>query len=363
MNGARSSAIAAISAVVLIAIAASSSAAADDADEATAFEKLERVIEDFMAEHDIRAGTFAISVDRKIVHRSAHGFRDEAGEEPTRPGTRFRIASVAKPITAAVVRGLIADGELSLNTPAFDLLDIEPPEGAEPDARLERITVEHLLNHEGGWDRAKSGDPMFRDAAVQERLDLEDPPDEREIIRYMLSQPLDFDPGERSAYSNFGYCVLGRVVEAVTDKPFHEVVTERIAEPLAIDSFALGRTYAADRPADETTYPIADGDLHVERMDAHGGLIADAADLCRFMAGYWISGEPRPSDAVGEHGRSYAFFGGMPGTMSLIRQRPDGIDYAVLLNAFPYPHHTDIMGLLDDAIDDADVRTAATEGD
>ena len=44
------------------------------------------------------------------------------------------------------------------------------------------------------------------------------------IIRYQLGQPLDFDPGERYAYSNFGYCLLGRVIEKLTGKPYEQYV-------------------------------------------------------------------------------------------------------------------------------------------
>ncbi|MEX0742489.1 MAG: serine hydrolase domain-containing protein [Phycisphaeraceae bacterium] len=311
------------------------------------FQAFDEAVEKFMAEHEIAAGSLAVSINGEIVHTAAFGFRDADETLPVTPETPFRIASVAKPIASAVVRDLIAEEQLSLDTRLVDVLELQPPEGASMDPRWEQITIAHLLAHEGGFDRGKSGDPMFRDGDVQQLLGTEHPPTADEIITFMLARPLDFDPGERSAYSNFGYCLLGRVVEAVTGETFIEATLKRVAEPAGMPSLALGRTYAADRPDEEVHYPIRDGALRIERMDAHGGLIANAPDLCRFMDTFWISGEPRTA----RNGRAYVFFGGMPGTMSLIRQRADGIDFAVLFNRFSRQHYTDILERLDEAAD------------
>ena len=79
-----------------------------------------------------------------------------------------------------------------------------------------RITTRHLLQHTGGWDRDKSFDPMFRPREISRTLGVASPPGPRDILRYRLGQPFEFDPGTRYAYSNFGYCVLGRVIEKVT---------------------------------------------------------------------------------------------------------------------------------------------------
>jgi hypothetical protein len=63
-------------------------------------------------------------------------------------------------------------------------------------------------------------------------------------------------------------------------------------------------------------------------MDAHGGLIATAPALCEFLHGYWISGEPR----LQGHRQNWVFFGSLPGTTAMVRQRRDGVNVAVLLN-------------------------------
>ncbi len=66
----------------------------------------------------------------------------------------------------------------------------------------------------------------------------------------------------------------------------------------------------------------------IEVLDSHGGVISSAADLCRFMAAYWIGGERRRQKTGGE----YMFFGSLPSTTAMARQRGDGVDIAVLFN-------------------------------
>ena len=92
----------------------------------------------------------------------------------------------------------------------------------------------------GGWDRDKSFDPMFIPIKIAKTFGTEPPANQEQIIRYMLTQPLDFDPGEREAYSNFGYCVLGRVIEKVSGKPYGKYVQEEVLAPLGIHDMRLG---------------------------------------------------------------------------------------------------------------------------
>ena len=126
----------------------------------------------------------------------------------------------------------------------------------------------------------------------------------RQIIRYTMGKPLDFDPGTAYAYSNFGYCVLGRVIEAVTGKPYHEVVRERVLAPWGFAACNWARIFLKDRAAGEVKYydsgnrrgratsgpkigemvPLPYGVECIESMDANGGWIASAVDLVRFAA-------------------------------------------------------------------------------
>ena len=87
------------------------------------------------------------------------------------------------------------------------------------DARWGQITVRQLLFHTAGFDRNASFDPMFRSDEIAKATKTTPPAGPMAILRYMLAQPLDFEPGARFAYSNFGYCLLGRAIEKVSGRP------------------------------------------------------------------------------------------------------------------------------------------------
>lgn len=183
----------------------------------------------------------------------------------------------------------------------------------------------------------------------------------------MIGQPLQFDPGSKEKYSNFGYCVLGRVIEKVTGKPYMQYVRENLLIPLRITSVELGRSLPADRNPREPVYvdpgegknviqpqstalvPAPDGTFYLEAMDAHGGLIGSAPDLIRFLEAYWISGEPRRGN-----GQDATFFGSLPGTWTMVMQRPNGVNVVALFNQRTDPSGRDysqIQSLLRSAAD------------
>lgn len=294
-----------------------------------AFEGVDKAVQEFMDTIDATSATVAVCSDGKTVYSHGFGWQDQKKAVPTPPDALMRVASVSKPVTSALIHDLIADGRLKLADKAFPLINLKPPAGATPDPRLATITVDQLLQHKGGFDRA-AGDPMFQVRKIEKALDLKWPARPMDVVRYMLGQPLQFDPGSKSVYSNFGYCALGRVIERVTGRPYADVLKKDLCDRLKIADLKVGRTATAERDPREVWYPIPDNAFSLDVMDAHGGLIASAPALGQFMGSYWISGDRRPA---GARGRAYAFFGSLPGTTAMIVQRPDGTDVAVLLNA------------------------------
>jgi CubicO group peptidase (beta-lactamase class C family) len=293
------------------------------------FAALDRVLIAFADQVGASAVTVAVSVKGKRVYSRGFGWSDAARTNPVSASAMMRVASVSKPFTAAMIKDLIRQKKLALDTKVFPYLDLRPPVGVTPDSRLSEVTVQHLLAHKGGWDRSQAFDPMFRMNEISTALDLKGAPTSTDVIRYMLGQPLQFAPGTRSAYSNFGYCVLGRVIEKAVGRPFAEALKAAIADPLDISDLAVGYASRQRRDPREVEYPVSDDAFSLDVMDAHGGIIASAPALCRFMQAYWIDGERRKAGATGLEGE---FFGSLPGTTSMVLQRADGIDVAVLLN-------------------------------
>jgi N-acyl-D-amino-acid deacylase len=208
---------------------------------------------------------------------------------------------------------------------------------------------------------------MFRPRAIAEALQLPGPPSPVEILRYMLGQPLQFAPGSWTVYSNFGYSVLGRVIEKVSGQSYLDFVRREVLAPAGITSVTLGRTLPADRdprepfysdpargpnvlaPARKEMVPAPDGTFHLEALDAHGGLIGSASDLVRFLNVYQLDGQPvmaKPAPGC--------YFGSLPGTFTLLIQRADGVKIAALFNQRIDPSGRDYQAIrahLDKAAD------------
>ncbi len=206
----------------------------------------------------------------------------------------------------------------------------------------------------------------------------------------MLREPLQFDPGKGYSYSNFGYCLLGRVIEKVSGKSYEEYVNKEILIPLGIKHMRLGKTLLSDRARGEVKYyfggrnqeaagvmgpnlgrpvPWPYGGWCLEAMDSHGGWIASAPDLVRFasafenparcklldeksiqimfarpkgIAGYYANGKPKDSFYAcgwsikkdGGPGQfNYWHSGFADGTSAGLVHRFDNITWAVLFNS------------------------------
>jgi CubicO group peptidase (beta-lactamase class C family) len=263
----------------------------------------DRLMIDFMEENpDVTGATLAVAHDGKVVYSRGFGHAD--GKMAMQPDAKMRIASISKPITAVAILRLIERGLLKLDDKVFEILDLEEPKkGFDP--RWRRVTIQQLLQHTGGWDREKSGCPMFRSGAICKELGINGPAMPKDIIRHMLGQPLDFNPGERYAYSNFGYCLLGRVIEKVTGQTYEDHVRREILEPAGALETRLGKTLHEHRLPGEVSYDVGGkkgnavlgpdlgkpvllpyGTWCLEAMDSHGGWVASAPDLVRFASAF-----------------------------------------------------------------------------
>lgn len=260
----------------------------------------------FMAENRIPGGALGVAKDRDVLVERGYGYRDQDRSARVTPDTLFRLASHSKSFTRAAIRSLLATDRLDRSRPVFDLLGYDPLPGETYNRRLDDVTVTHLLDHRGGWDRDESFDPLFSQLDIALERGWAEPPRERQLVRYMLSEPLQFDPESRSAYSNFGYLVLGRVVEAVTGRAFREFLGAEILGPADVTDVHRGRSLPADRHDRETWYfdgrscrtvaemkPLElvrcpDGGFHQEATGGAGGCVATVGAFLGFMSRYWL---------------------------------------------------------------------------
>jgi N-acyl-D-amino-acid deacylase len=344
----------------------------------------------FLKQYQVPGAALAITKEGRLVYARGFGFADQEQPRAVQPTDLFRIASVSKAITAVAVLQLVERGRLSLHANVWEVLRLPKAE----DIRWTRVTILHLLQHTGGWDDAVF-DVMFQSAQVAKSVNAALPIDHEQIVRFMLTRPMQFDPGSRFAYSNFGYCLLGRVVERVAGTSYDRYVQHEVLAPLGIRRMRLGKTLRSERAATEVTYydskkrtatsvvgpigekvPLPYGAWSLETMDANGGWLASAVDLVRFGAAFdnptscpilspksIATMYARPSGVPGvevdgnypgcgwfiwledrhKH-RAYASSNGLlVGTSSYLIRRHDEVNWAVLFNAGYGPDGVPLM--------------------
>ncbi len=271
----------------------------------------DQVIPDFMRKYGIPGGAVAVLRDGKLIYARGFGYADVENKTPVQPDALFRIASVSKPITAVAIMKLVEEGKLRLDDRVAPFIaHLTPAPGATVDPRWEQITIRHLLNHTGGWDREKPNggfDPVDRPSIAAAAVGAPAPASAETLIRYMKGMPLDFNPGEKWAYSNFGYIILGRVIERLSGMPYAEYVRARVLQPVGANRTQQGKSRMRDALADEVKYywpgagvnaplvqsvfpgegmvPFNYGGFHLEAGDASGAWVSSTVDLLRFMAG------------------------------------------------------------------------------
>ena len=349
-----------------------------------------------MRQYGIPGGAVAVVRDGRLVYARGFGHADVEAKETVQPDALFRIASVSKPITAVAVLHLVERRQLELTALAFALLSqLKPNAGGAQDARIAQIRVLDLLEHAGGWDRDSTRyDPMFDPKNIAAAMGTTPPADAETIVRYMLGRPLDFDPGSRHVYSNFGYAVLGRIIEHASAQKYADYVAGSILAPMGIQRMRQGRSLLAQRAPGEVKYyapgattvntplvesvfpgqgavPAAYGGFYLEAMDAHGAWIASTVDLLRFLtavdglpsrpdflsvgsivemtrrppvpdwqsSNYWYGMgwlvRPVPASPTTSSGADANWWhdGSLPGTTTLLVRAYNGIAWAALFNA------------------------------
>ena len=269
-----------------------------------AMASFDRIIPELMRKYQVPGGAVAVMKDGRLIMARGYGFGDREARQPIEPDSLFRIASLSKAITSATILRLVEEGRLTLDSRVFQILNnLRPAVGARVDRRIYEITIRNLLQHSGGWDRDKSFDPMFRSDEIAQTLGVPAPAKPDDIIRYMMGQPLQFTPGTKYAYSNFGYCILGRIIEKTTGQTYENYVRNNTLAPAGITCMRIGHTLPRERAPNEVRYygypgiglaksvfpgqqqevPWPYGGWYIEAMDSHGGWIASAIDLLRFI--------------------------------------------------------------------------------
>ena len=247
-----------------------------------AISAIDNVVNNFMSTYKVPALTIAITKDDRLVYTKAYGMADVENAQPANVHNLFRIMSLSKQITSITIMKLLDEGKINLNSKVFGTGGILGNDyGTKPYGNnITNITVDELLHHTaGGWSGDEGDvDPMFTNPGMTAG----------ELITWSLDNlPLVHVPGSTFAYSNFGYCILGRVIEKITGMKYVDAVKSLILEPIGITDMTIAGNTLADRLPGEVKYYGQSSDdpyaYNVTRMDSHGGWLASAEDLAKLL--------------------------------------------------------------------------------
>ena len=337
--------------------------------------ELNRLVNQFNRQYRVPAFSVAITKQGQYVYNMAFGTADRDTAQLANITNLFRIASLTKPITSVAIFTLIEKGQLKLTDKVFGPSGVLGTKyGAPPYKQyVGDITVDNLLTHtSGGWPN-DSTDPMFQHNGW----------DHTKLITWTIANlPLSYPPGQHWAYSNFGYCVLGRVIEAVTGQAYDDYVKASVLGPCGITDMSIAQNSEKHRAPNEVIYYGQYSEdpykINVTRMDSHGGWIATPSDLAIFLDHVNGSGNlppllkpetrrimltPSPVYPFTPGGGAYArgwmvrnegkgnwwHTGSLPGTTTIMVRTASGLCWAALTNTRTQPD-AEITTSLDELI-------------
>ena len=303
---------------------------------------------DRLEKEDRFSGVVLIARGDEILLQRAWGKANRDRNISNTLETQFRLGSQNKMFTSVAVLQLVEAGKLSLREPIVKYLPDYPNKEL-----ASKVTIHHLLTHTGG-----TGD-IFGPQFDANRLTLKEHSD---YLKLYGARPLAFEPGTQDRYSNYGFVLLGALIEKVTGDAYYEYVHDKVFEPAGMRSTAslpeshyVPRRSAGYMKKDGRWVPNTD-ELPYRGMAAGGGY-SSAADMLRFakalQSGQLISKEmlaraTTSQNVAGNYGygfglqgtgklRSFGHGGGAPGMNSDLRIFPELGCVVVVLSNFDPP--------------------------
>lgn len=325
-----------------------------------------------MRQWQIKGASLAVMRNDSLLYAKGYGWADEGEEQEMEPSHILRMASVSKLITATGIMVLQDRDSLSIKDTVFGpsgILNDSLFTSVIKDKNYHKITIEHLLRHQGGFYR----DPLFSSNDVRNQLQLDHPPVKEDFYRLVLKHKLRFMPGEWEKYSNFGYLLLSEIIEKVSGKPYEEFIREEVLKPAGCYDMHIGGSYYRDRRENEVRYYTHEGDgkfveeyngsgVMVERcyggnniplLSGAGAWCGSPAEIARLVAS--IDGRPEVEDIISADAvaqmteyfdkdtyslgwndttpeKGWSRTGTLAGTSALVKYFPDGECWIMITN-------------------------------
>ena len=231
---------------------------------------------DRLAEKNKAMGSLTIVKDGKVLYTRAIGYSQIDGTEKKSltAANRFRIGSITKMFTAAMILHLVEEGRLKLT----DTLDKFFPQ--IPNSQ--KITLAHILAHRSGIHDSLI-DPNLRPSPKTNAVTKD------ELLALIAKGQPDFEPDTNHRYSNSGYTLLGLIVEKLTGKPYGEVIEERITSKIGLKDTYIASGNIDVNKNEALTYMNLGGDwkqvpeTHPSILFSAGAIVSTPNDLAKFI--------------------------------------------------------------------------------
>ena len=308
-----------------------------------------------LAEKNKAMGSLTVTKEGNILYSRAIGYSQITSTEkkPVSGATRYRIGSITKMFTAAMVFQLIEENKLKLT----DTLDKFFPQ--IPNAQ--KITLAQMLGHRSGIFNITEN-PDFRELKTQAKT-------KDEMVAMIAKSKPAFEPGEKAQYSNSNYVLLGYIVEKAGGRSYEDALKQRITSKIGLSDTYLGTGYSDASKNEGLSYNFIgdwkqESETHLSIPGGAGAMISTPNDLTKFIQalfdGKIVSKESleqmKPKDEFGLGinpypigGKTfYGHGGGIDGFRSLLVYLPEEkLSLAYTSNGVNYPLNNIVSGVFD----------------
>ena len=241
---------------------------------------------DTAIDEDAFSGVIEIRHEETVLYARAAGYADRSNKIPNTLETRFGIASGTKFLTALAIGKLVEAGQVSFSTRLKDCLALDLPRYSP------EITIRHLLTHTSGipdyLDEEKITDFDNFTLSVP-CYELRGP---RDYLAVFPDEEMKFAPGERFAYSNGGYILLGVVIEELTGMGYQDFVAQEILEPIGMHRSGF---FAMNKLPEQTALGYVEDEegwrTNIYNLPivgaSDGGVFTTVHDLVTLWAAFW----------------------------------------------------------------------------
>ncbi|MCG8305934.1 MAG: serine hydrolase [Cytophagales bacterium] len=216
-------------------------------------------------------GSISIFKDGGEVYHKSIGYADVEEHLKADRDTRYRIGSISKPFTAALILQMVEEEKLTLETRLSEFFPEIP--------NSQKISIEHLLRHRSGlYNFTNAGDyPKW----------MESPQTKSQLIDLFIKNGVVFQPDEKFEYSNTNYVLLSYILEETEEKTLAEILMERICKPLNLEHTYLGGKIMTGRN-EAQSYFFNDGwklgpETDMSIPSGAGAVVSTPADLNTFF--------------------------------------------------------------------------------